>query len=146
MLTALFNHWKNSTEAIKDVQGLVWALSMEPLPPAIYNHAAPGSNSLGISGTRKDSLVVSLLAARWSLITDDDLVTNTATTLINNIKTDAQRLGQYDKFQYLNYAAPSQTPILNYGAESVARLRKVSAKYDPLGVFQKQVPGGFKLP
>jgi hypothetical protein len=35
--------------------------------------------------------------------------------------------------------------IEGYGAANVAFLRDVSRKYDPLGVFQKLVPGGFKL-
>lgn len=48
-------------------------------------------------------------------------------------------------FQYLNYAAPFQDPLANYGDMSHHMLREVSKKYDPDQVFQRLVPGGFKL-
>jgi hypothetical protein len=35
--------------------------------------------------------------------------------------------------------------IAGYGEESVSKLRATSKKYDPEGLFQKAVPGGFKL-
>jgi hypothetical protein len=59
--------------------------------------------------------------------------------------TAAQTLGVDDPYLYLNYAASWQDPINSYGPASVANLQAVSRKYDPSGVFQKQVPGGFKL-
>lgn len=43
---------------------------------------------------------------------------------------------------YLNYAGSGQDPIGGYGPGNKARLRAVSAKYDPKKVFQKNVPGG----
>ena len=57
----------------------------------------------------------------------------------------AESMHLLHKFQYLNYADPSQDPLGSYGDENVARLREVSRKYDPAGFFQAQVPGGFKL-
>ena len=52
---------------------------------------------------------------------------------------------QYIEFIYSNYALPSQDPIASYGEESRKFLRIVSNKYDPHQVFQRLVPGGFKL-
>lgn len=46
---------------------------------------------------------------------------------------------------YLNYAAQDQDPIASYGADSVERLKAASRKFDPQGLFQRNVPGGFKL-
>ena len=45
----------------------------------------------------------------------------------------------------MNYAYPTQPVIASYGGENVRFLRNVSNKFDPQGVFQKLVPGGFKL-
>ena len=45
----------------------------------------------------------------------------------------------------MNYAYPTQDVIGSYGDENVDFLRKVSRKYDPAQVFQKLVPGGYKL-
>jgi len=48
-------------------------------------------------------------------------------------------------FQYLNYAHPDQHPLESYGADNLQHLEEASRKFDPEGVFQKLVPGGFKL-
>jgi len=49
------------------------------------------------------------------------------------------------RYIYTNYAADFQDPMTGYGLRSLAFMREVSRKYDPQGIFQKQVPGGFKL-
>ncbi|KAK1086311.1 hypothetical protein LTR48_003687, partial [Friedmanniomyces endolithicus] len=68
-----------------------------------------------------------------------------AKALFDQAETYAKANGFYNEYLYLNYAAPWQKPIAGYGAANVANLMAVSRKYDPLQVFQKQVPGGFKL-
>lgn len=50
-----------------------------------------------------------------------------------------------NSFKYLNYAYKTQEPIKGYGHANVAKLKAASKKYDPAGVFQKLVPGGYKL-
>lgn len=54
-------------------------------------------------------------------------------------------LGTHNDFTYLNYAAPFQDPLESYGAANLALMKSVAAKYDPEVVFQKLVPGGFKV-
>jgi len=46
---------------------------------------------------------------------------------------------------YLNYAGEKQDPLAGYGKANVAKMTALSKKYDPKGVFQKLVPGGFKI-
>lgn len=48
-------------------------------------------------------------------------------------------------FRYLNYSDSSQDPLGSYGKENIKRMRDAAAKYDPDGVFQTRVPGGFKV-
>lgn len=60
-------------------------------------------------------------------------------------KNVAKKKGLYHEFEYLNYAHPSQRPLESYGIENFERLKEVSRKFDPEGVFQRLVPGGFKL-
>ena len=68
-----------------------------------------------------------------------------AQKLIADIDAATKERGVFNKFKYLNYAANWQRPMEGYGEESVQRLKAVSAKYDPEGLFQKNVPGGFKV-
>lgn len=49
------------------------------------------------------------------------------------------------EFLYLNYADQGQDVIAGYGEGNQMELRRVSRVYDPEGVFQKAVVGGFKL-
>lgn len=64
---------------------------------------------------------------------------------MNQIATTAEKMGLLHEFQYMNYADSSQHPLQSYGRENFEFLGKASKKYDPKGMFQWQVPGGFKL-
>jgi hypothetical protein len=46
---------------------------------------------------------------------------------------------------YLDYADITQNPLASYGAENVKKMKEAAKKYDPSEVFQKLVPGGFKI-
>ncbi|KAI1495607.1 hypothetical protein F5X99DRAFT_402937 [Biscogniauxia marginata] len=54
-------------------------------------------------------------------------------------------LGGAVEWEYLNYADYTQDPLKSYGKENVAFLREVASKYDPGGIFQTRMPGGFKI-
>lgn len=86
-----------------------------------------------------------LLAGIWPDTASDALVEKTAQKIVHDVNGLASSMGLLHRFQYLNYADPSQHPIQSYGPDNVARLQAASKKYDPKGVFQKKVPGGFKL-
>ncbi|KAK2597530.1 hypothetical protein N8I77_012311 [Diaporthe amygdali] len=147
MLKAVHEAWSTSVTSIKGVAGVTWSLSLEPLPPAIYERHQY-ENALGITGRGGKGLVVTLLTALWTNAADDATVETAGETLFEDIKSAAQGLDEYDPYLYLNYANTGSwqgSPIDSYGFGSAARLRQTSAKVDPSGVFQKKVPGGFKL-
>jgi len=52
--------------------------------------------------------------------------------------------GEMD-FIFLNYADAVQDPLGSYGLKNVQHMRQVAAGYDPTGVFQTRIPGGFKI-
>ncbi|UZP34741.1 hypothetical protein NXS19_002557 [Fusarium pseudograminearum] len=49
------------------------------------------------------------------------------------------------EWTYLNYADKTQNPLGSYGLENIRKMKDAAAKYDPGQVFQKLVPGGFKI-
>jgi hypothetical protein len=65
--------------------------------------------------------------------------------LIEAVEELTQAEGLYHPYKYLNFAAWFQDPFGGYGKEQKMKLREVARKYDPTGVFQRQLPGGFKL-
>ena len=142
-ITACFNA-TISTTTIPSI--ILWTFALEPLPTVITQHGdKKGGNSLGTS-PKDGNGVVLLLTGIWNSTADDALVAQTAGKMLREANSIARGMGLLHKFQYINYADPGQDPIASYGAANVRRLRAASRQYDPTGVFQKQVPGGFKLP
>lgn len=88
---------------------------------------------------------VVLLGVTWSDEADDDTVINAVTDLFTTFDAYAASQKGLNSYKYLNYAFKTQNPIQGYGASNVEKLQAISKKYDPSGVFQKLVPGGFKL-
>ena len=90
-------------------------------------------------------LVLYLLTATWNNAADDNLAQTTAKQVIDDVETTAEQKGLYSAYKYLNYADGTQNVIDGYGSANKAKLEAASKKYDPNGVFQKQVTGGFKV-
>ena len=130
---------------IKDVTGLVFSLTFQPLPQTITSKAAAsGGNSLGLD-TSDGDLVIVHSTVQWELPADDARVHAAVQKLFAKADAASKRGSTFNPYLYLNYAAVWQKPIDGYGAQSQRNLQSVSQKYDPRGLFQQQVPGGFKL-
>lgn len=145
MMSAIFDIANSTAQELRELPNIGYSLSFQPIPTVIASKAAAqGGNSLGISAA-DGNLFNLLLTVSWDTPADDARVETQAKALFDQSEKVAKDLGLYNKYLYLNYAAPWQDPIAGYGDANKASLRAVSKKYDPEGVFQKQVPGGFKL-
>ncbi|KAI8950403.1 putative oxidoreductase [Xylaria longipes] len=143
-INATYLRFNESLQAYKSVPNITLGYTLEPFPPALY--ARHGDmNPFGLGTNKNQSLLVVSFSASWTDPADDEQVEEATRALINAIDNDNHRLGTYNPFQYLNYAAPWQDPIASYGEESVERLHEVAREVDPKGVFTHQVPGGFKI-
>ncbi|TGJ85359.1 hypothetical protein E0Z10_g3428 [Xylaria hypoxylon] len=143
-INATYLRFNESVQAFRSVANIVVAYTLEPFPPALYARHGD-TNPFGLGTNKTQSLLISGFTASWTDPADDDQVEKAARALIDAIDNDARRLGTYNPFLYLNYAAPWQDPIASYGAENVRKLHKVAREVDPQGVFTHQVPGGFKI-
>jgi hypothetical protein len=115
------------------------------LPPPPSNGSA--SNSLGFSPHEAHftnlvflQIVFTFDGAEASEGFDEGLK-----DLIEAIEKLTKAEGVYHPYKYLNFAAWFQDPLGSYSREQKKKLRQVARTYDPMGIFQKQVPGGFKL-
>jgi FAD/FMN-containing dehydrogenase len=144
MLLATFNAYNNSVASIRNLTRVTWTVIIEPLPPQIYARGA-AKNALGLDG-KTQSLAVCLVSPSWTDPSQNEQIYALARDLIDTIENKAKKLGVYDPYIYLNYAAPWQDVIVGYGPASVSRLQKLKAEVDPNNVFQRLVPGGFKIP
>lgn len=76
---------------------------------------------------------------------DEPLLRKHASKMTKDLEAFAKSIDALLPWQYINYADPTQKPLASYGEESLAFMRAVSAQYDPTGVFQKMMSGGFRL-
>ncbi|KAM3067986.1 hypothetical protein ACMFMF_009353 [Clarireedia jacksonii] len=122
-----------------------WSLTAEPFPPVLTQWGdRKGGNVLGLHAD-DGPLILWLVTVFWHDPTNDAIIAETIAGFFSKIDSLAQESGLYSSYSYLNYADKTQPVIEGYGPENLAFLRNVSRKYDPHGVFQKLVPGGFKL-
>lgn len=136
----LFQTWEDGTRALEKIEGLELSLLIQP--HAVSN----GKNSLGLPPGAGKEMVLSVVTVAYSHGADDEVVQNGLEAIVEKHVEILKHAGVYIPFQYLNYAdKASQDPIASYGADVKARLQAVSKKYDPAGIFQTKVPGGFKL-
>ena len=81
----------------------------------------------------------------WNLASDDAYVYNLIQETYEMVIDLTKKRGLWDPYIFLNDAFETQKVLRSYGTDSFEKMKAVSAKYDPHGMFQTQVPGGFKL-
>lgn len=132
----LFNSSLGELKGVAD--NLLFSLTFEPLPVALLERsAARGGNAFGLQ-PEDGPLVVLLLYTSWDRPGDDEKVFGVNKKALEAINLEAEKRKVAASFRYLNYACPPQDPIASFGAESNARLREVSAKYDTGAFFFKR--------
>jgi hypothetical protein len=134
----LFDAWEVAAKELGEVEGLQFVLLIQPHP------VSDGVNSLGLPPGGED-VVMSVITVAYSNKADDEIVRDRVTAMIKAQESILRREGVYIPWKYLNYADYTQDPIGSYNEEVQSRLKFASMKYDPYGVFQRSVPGGFKL-
>ena len=131
-------------QPVQEVPDFQASIVLQPMPRSITSRgAANGGNSLGLDG--KEDLVWLDLTIQWSSASSDTAINNATETLLTQAIAYAKSENLYSEYLYLNYALQQQDPIASYGQDNLDFLRDVSQQYDPRRVFQRLVPGGFKL-
>ncbi|KAJ5654157.1 hypothetical protein N7490_001160 [Penicillium lividum] len=104
---------------------------------------ARGGNALGLDASQVYLCYAEVV--EWIGSAYDDIVASwveETTYLINNA---TEKAGLYDAFNYMGDSAGFQSMFPGYGEANHKKLIKVAQKYDPTGVFQTLMPGGFKV-
>lgn len=126
------------------ITGGTLVVAMQPISESVVLAGNKrGGNALGLQPTNQTWVVID---AGWISSEDDPDAHGIAASLNNHTESAASELGQHLPYVFMNDASYDQAVIASYGTESVERLREVQRRYDPDQVFQKLVPGGFKLP
>ncbi|KAJ5794716.1 hypothetical protein N7457_001315 [Penicillium paradoxum] len=135
----LFKIWETGVSRIANVDGMFIEFLVQPHP------VTNGTNMFGLTPKRTDDVMIDMTAS-YANKADDVLVQRVITDIVNKQRALLKSDGHLIDFIYLNYADISQNVLKSWGKNNIAKLRAASKKYDPNGVFQKQVPGGHKIP
>lgn len=145
MLGEVVKIWKEEVENIKEVEGVLPALVLQPVTRNIIKHfSRNGGNALGMDASKGPLLLMSV-PAMWTDRGKDDLVIGVLRRMIDRSVERSQALGAFHPYIYMNYAAKEQRVYEGYGEENLERLREVSRKWDPEWVFHRLQPGYFTL-
>lgn len=105
---------------------------------------AAGGNVLGMDKVTENSILW-LVQSAYETAEQAAIAREKMSAMTDAIEEYAISVGGNVPWRYLNYANEAQNPLKSYGAENVEFMNKVAARYDPSGVFQKQMVSGWKL-
>ena len=121
------------------------ALGLQPISSnAVHaGRARSTGNALGLQSVNQTWLV---LDVGWQFTEDDDIAHDATRRLNDQVIQASQNHGEDLEYIFMNDASWDQNVIGHFGAESVEKMKTAQKKYDPDSVFQRLVPGGFKIP
>ncbi|KAG9194833.1 hypothetical protein G6011_04868 [Alternaria panax] len=140
--------WKDLVPAIAGQYAYakpVAEITFQALPAPPRNGTAPNSLGFGPDETPEKDLVFLQIIFTFEDAAAADGFEEALKDLIKLVEGLTKKEGVFHRYKYLNFAASFQDPLASYGENELEMVRKVARKYDPKGVFQTQVPGGFKL-
>ncbi|KAI0965162.1 hypothetical protein F4678DRAFT_453654 [Xylaria arbuscula] len=144
-LKDVFSIFNESIAGVSNIDGISWALTFEPLVTSFAAASnARGGNILGLT-IPSEGLVLTLGSFSFNSAADYAEMNNLVDQLLADLIAAAVKNNVFNPFVELNHAKQSQKPFPSYGAEQYAFLLETANKYDPNGVFQTLMPGGFKL-
>lgn len=86
-----------------------------------------------------------LITCSWSNASDDKIVMEWSTALLEAIHATNVKAGTGLAFMYMNDCSDSQQPFTGLPAANLAKLKTIRQKYDPTLVFRNLSTGGYKL-
>ncbi|KAL4877055.1 hypothetical protein BJY04DRAFT_230882 [Aspergillus karnatakaensis] len=118
----------------------------QPLPASFRARSLErGGNVLGLDHIQEDCIQLVWVIEVETAELNDTVTAPLLKKAVGEIDAFARSIGGGSDFLYLNYCDVTQNPLGSYGEENVRKIRDAAAKYDPEGVFQTRVPGGFKI-
>jgi len=145
VLNTTYSIWMASTSLLATIQNLSYSLSFEPIPVSVLAQSElHGPNVLDLPQSL-GPLIIALLSTTWHSPADDALARKLSIETMESIENASKQASTWHPYKYIGYADRSQQVLEGYGNENVQFLKTVSRRYDPQGVFQRLVKGGFKL-
>lgn len=132
--------------ALKDVEKASATMSLQPIGKA-WLRAARQAGGDAIDLDPADGEFYAMVAAfQWEKAADDARVNKAARDFVARIDAAANKKALHYPYNYINDAQQGQKVFEFYGkGKSLPKLKAIAKKYDPQGVFQTLVVGGWGL-
>ncbi len=118
-------------------------MSLQPIVPTVIARSPFLQDAIPDLGSNTRPIVVAQLTGTWKDSRDTAVIEAVALKLIRDITIATRIYDMQTGYIYLNYAHAGQS-FFGEGRRK-QWLKEMSRKYDPEGIFQHCVPGGFKL-
>ena len=137
-------------ELIEDLKKLIpldnfsTQCAFQPIATVVSEHSVQrGGNVLGID--KSEDALLWLITGATKTPEQHAIMRERLMSFSTMLEEFAESHSIRIDWQYLNYVHGSQNPLKSYGKENVHFIRKVAAKYDPSGIFQKKIVSGWKI-
>ncbi|KAI4861342.1 FAD binding domain protein [Hypoxylon rubiginosum] len=129
-----------------DVENSFVGLSMQPVTKSHLQAARDaGGDAIDLDPNDGDFIAFNLVV-EYTNEQDDAAVTAFNTAALHALNTASKAANIYYPFQFLNDAGAGEQVFSLYGkGKSLARMKSIRSAYDPDGIFQDLMPGGFKI-
>jgi hypothetical protein len=146
MMEEFFQMTHTAIKPFLGIDSFQLSLSYQPLP-TITTERSGAVDILGPIQTQGNMFNVHFALGIGDEEADrDPLIQHAIRKLFGAAEARARELKLQRDYIPLTYADSWQDPLGRRSELTIAELRNTALKYDPRGMFQKQVPGGFKLP
>jgi hypothetical protein len=143
LLHRTFELYQATCEKVRNYTGIVWSLTFHPVVPAVISKSPFLQSAIPTLSIPPKPIIIAQITGTWKDEKDTAAIEETAVQLISDVDSAAREEGMQTGYVYLNYAHSGQK-VFGEG-DRLRRLQDVSKRYDPDGIFQRCVPGGFKL-
>ncbi|KAL4959295.1 FAD-binding oxidoreductase [Aspergillus stella-maris] len=119
---------------------------LQPLPSSFADIAAEKGGNM-FAETLRDSNNVLWTAGVFVYTNQSGFAIASALMqeMVAELESYAKQTGTDNQLVYLNYAGFAQDPLGSYPEVSVRHMKDIAERYDPEGLFQRRLPGGFKI-
>ncbi|KAI1306687.1 hypothetical protein F5Y03DRAFT_394527 [Xylaria venustula] len=146
LMNIFHDKWQETLAQIKDADGFIFSFGFHPLTKALLENSEKAGGNAAAIPPSDGPLFVLLINPIWTLPDDDQRIFRAVGELVTDLRGLARERGLLHRYIFTNYGFADDDVLSGYGKESITKLIDTSKRFDPLGVFQKGVPGGFKLP
>ncbi|KAF2753649.1 putative FAD-binding oxidoreductase [Pseudovirgaria hyperparasitica] len=146
---AIYDHFQpllqgQPVETISSVKNSTIAVGLNSIGPNVIQRGIDmGGNLLGNTVEAQTWFAIN---AGWANAADDETVHTAGGELIRQMRDVTIKEGEHIEWLFPNEANHDQQVTGSFGVQNVEELRRVRDKYDPQRVYQRLLPGGFKIP